>query len=98
MRAQYNLNMYGDEFRQMKWVEFAALLSGISAESPLGRLVQIRTETDPDIIKHFTTGQKRIHADWQRKKANEVSEEEMADVLASFKQAFLSISGGVTHE
>lgn len=35
----------------MKWNEFASLLSGIGADSPLGRLVQIRLEDDKDVLK-----------------------------------------------
>ena len=38
----------------MKWDEFQALLVGIGPETPLGNIVSIRAEDDPEILKHFT--------------------------------------------
>ena len=33
-------------------------------ETPLGRVVSIRAEKDPKIIKNFTKEQKKIRNDW----------------------------------
>ena len=40
------------------------MLSGIMPETPLGRVVSIRAEKDPKIIKNFTKEQKKIRNDW----------------------------------
>ena len=48
----------------MSWSEFCSLLSGIMPETPLGRVVSIRAEKDPKIIKNFTKEQKKIRNDW----------------------------------
>jgi Bacteriophage Gp15 protein. len=81
----------------MKWDEFCALLSGLSPESPLGRIVQIRAENDPKILKNFTVHQRKIRNEWRNKKALKVSEKTMDSVLNSIKNGFIALSGGVTN-
>lgn len=54
----------------MSWDEFCTLLSGLRHDTPLGNIVSIRSETDKDIIKHFTPQQKKIRSDWLSRKAN----------------------------
>ena len=49
----------------MTWNEFCVLLSGLLPETPLGRIVSIRAETDAKAIKSFNAEQKRIHREWQ---------------------------------
>ena len=76
----------------MKWGEFASLLAGLSAESPLGRVVQIRCENDPKIIEKFTPHQRKIRNEWRQRTAENVSEERLSEALAFFLNAF---RGGV---
>ena len=61
----------------MKWDEFCALLAGLSADSPLGRIVQIIAENDPKILKNFTVHQRKIRNEWRNKKALTVSDKSM---------------------
>ena len=66
---------YGIRLRResdMSWDEFCTLLSGLRHDTPLGNIISIRSETDKDIIKHFTPQQKKIRSDWQRRKAKKV--------------------------
>ncbi len=77
----------------MKWGEFCALLSGLNADSPLGRIVQIRAENDPKILKHFTAHQKRIRSEWRNKAAANVSENARDDAVEFFKNLFISLAG-----
>lgn len=81
----------------MKWEEFKQLLSGIGPDTPLGRTVSIRSETDKNVLKHFSKEQKRIRNEWLQKKAKKISKEEMDQVLEGFKQAFISMAGGGKH-
>jgi hypothetical protein len=53
----------------MPWTEFVTLVGGIMPDTPLGSVVGIRAETDPDVIKGFNPDQRRIHGDWQKKQA-----------------------------
>lgn len=76
----------------MKWDEFCDLLSGISSDSPLGRMVQIRLENDKDILKNFTPQQRKIRAEWRSRKAKAVSVEDTSAFIEQMKQVFISMS------
>ena len=58
--SQYGLRIRTKEFESVSWDEFKSLLAGMAPETALGRMVAIRSETDKDVIKHFTKEQKRI--------------------------------------
>lgn len=81
----------------MKWEEFKQLLSGIGPETPLGRIVSIRSETDKNVLKRYTKEQRRIRNEWLQKKAKKVSQAEMDQILEGFKQAFISMAGGMKY-
>ena len=78
----------------MSWDEFTDLLSGISPDTALGRIVAIRAEEDKDILKHFTPEQRRIRNEWRTRQAMKISEEERDKFLESMKQAFIDMAGG----
>lgn len=88
----YGVRINSEEFRGMSWDEFKDLLSGLPPESPLGRIAQIRLEDDKDIIKHFTSSQKKIRSEWRRRKAKEVSETDRAQFLEQMKNTFIQMA------
>ena len=53
------------ELEDISWVEYTRLFSGISGDSALGRIVAIRSEKDPKLLKAFTRDQKRIRREWR---------------------------------
>lgn len=57
------------EYQTMTWDEFCTLLSGLKPDTPLGNIVSIRSETDKNILKHFTPQQKRIRNKWKKRNA-----------------------------
>ena len=65
--SQYGLRIRTKEFETVSWDEFKALIAGLSPETALGRVVAIRSETDKDIIKHYTKDQRRIYDDWRNR-------------------------------
>lgn len=67
----------------MSWSEFLVLLQGLMPETPLGNIVSIRSETDKDIIKHFTPEQKQIRQEWRSRRNQQVQHMDRA----SFDQA-----------
>lgn len=77
----------------MPWEEFKQLLAGISPDTPLGRMVSIRSETDKNVLKHFTNEQRRIRSEWQRRRARNIKQENMQQVLESFKKMFMDMAG-----
>jgi hypothetical protein len=65
------LKQYGIRLRQeldgISWEEFCVLLSGLMPNTPLGRIVGIRAEENPEVIKNFNSDQKRIRNDWLKR-------------------------------
>ena len=78
----------------MRWHEFCALLNGLGTDTPLGRIILIRAEDDPDVLKNFTKGQKQIRSDWRNRRAKQMTEKQTMDFLEQMKQAFISMAGG----
>lgn len=79
----------------MKWSEFRDLLVGLGPDTALGRIVSIRSEEDKEVLKHFTKEQKRIRNEWRARRAKQIKQEDMNDILEGFKKAFISMAGGV---
>jgi hypothetical protein len=72
----------------MKWDEFKALVSGLSAETPLGKMVSIRSENDKDTIKRFTKEQKRIRNEWRSRSAQNMGKQTFEQAMLSFEKMF----------
>ena len=65
-------SQYGIRLRQaadMPWSEFTNLLTGLLPETPLGAIVQIRSEDDPDTLKRFNADQLAIRSKWRERQA-----------------------------
>lgn len=78
----------------MRWGEFCDLLSGISPDTPLGRVVAVRAEDDPEVVKSFTPGQRRLRNQWRSRQAKQVSEQDLNAFLCTMQRAFASMAGG----
>ena len=91
MRSQYGVGMYSPDFRKMKWTEFKSLLIGLSPDSPLGILVQIRAEEDENVLKNFTPAQHKIRDNWRRNHLHvNKNENEHMQFLAEIQNYFKS--------
>lgn len=90
--TQYGIRLYSNDFKSMKWVEFQALLSGLGPDTPLGRIIQIRSEDDPEILKYFSKDQKRIRSEWLQRTAQSKTTEQVNEVLEALKQAFIKMA------
>jgi hypothetical protein len=76
----------------MSWREFSYLVNGLSGDTPLGRIVSIRAETDPEQIKEFTEDEKRIRNEYLRKRAFKKTQKDVDDALEGIKQAFIGMA------
>ena len=85
---------YGIRLRsvELETDEFLNLLSSLMGDTPLGLIVQIRSETDPEVIDSFTPEQKRIRSEWINKKANEISKEDYDKTMENFKNMLISLA------
>lgn len=86
---QYGIRVYSTGFKRMKWAELSALIAGIGPDTPLGRIVSIRAESDKDRIKEFTPDQKRIWSAWRKKLAGQKTKQDMEQMLDMFKTGFI---------
>lgn len=90
-QSQYGIRLSKD-LKNMSWREFAYLLSGISGDSPLGRIVSIRAEKDPETLKHMTREEKRIRTAWLTRQAKKKPQKEVDNALEQLKRAFIALA------
>lgn len=91
--AQYGIRLRNEP--DMTWEEFSSLLAGLLPETPLGYIVQIRSENDPEKLKHFTPEQKRIRAQWRTRQMKQVqmSPEEARKAIDQFERMMAAMFG-----
>lgn len=76
----------------MSWREFSYYINGLSGDTPLGRIISIRAEKDPDTVKHMTDDEKRIRNEYRKKMAFKKSDKERDRALDEMKQVFLKMA------
>ncbi len=76
----------------MSWREFSYLISGLSSDTPLGKIISIRAEKDPKKLKEFTPEQRKIRNDYLTKQAKHKTQKQTDDALESIKNAFVGMS------
>lgn len=62
--------------QDMDYKEFSTLLHGLLPTTPLGEIVQVRAEDNPEILKNFNDAQRRIRDQWRSKQIVEMTEDE----------------------
>lgn len=72
----------------MKWDEFKALVSGLSTDTPLGKIASIRAENDKETLKHFSKEQKRIRDEWRNRSAQEMDQATFEQEMQNFEKMF----------
>ena len=92
--SQYGLRIRTKEFETVSWDEFKALLAGLSPETALGRIVAIRSENDENILKHFSSEQKRIRNEWRDSSAKKITAENFAEQMADLERMMAAMAGG----
>lgn len=70
------------------------MLAGLGPNTVLARMVSIRTEEDEEMLKHFTSEQRKIRSEWRNRTAAKVSIEARDAFLEQMKQAFIAMAGG----
>lgn len=60
---QYGIRLY-NEYENIPCQEFRQLLSGLNGDTPLGYVVQIRSERDTKKIREMSTREKDIRKEW----------------------------------
>lgn len=92
-QSQYGIRL-SREAGSMQWDEFRDLLSGLGPDTALMRVVSIRSEEDPDILKHFTPAQRQIRSQWRNRQAKTKKPQDTAAFLAQMQRVFAKMAGG----
>lgn len=92
LAQQYKIRIR-KEIDNMDYAELSNLISGLMPDTPLGNIIQIRSEDDEEVLKNFTQEQKNIRWEYRRKIANKIDAEEYKQVIAEFQKAFKEMAG-----
>ena len=74
---QYGIRLR-QEINTISWKEVCVLISGLLADTPLGKVIQIRSENNKDVLKNFTPEMHKIRNEWRNRQANEKLNDEKA--------------------
>lgn len=88
---QYGIRLR-KQMRDMEWGEFTSLLSGLNSETPLGNIVRIRSEKDPETLKKFTAEERNIRSKWLNKTASQITEADYKQAMENIKNMFKTMA------
>ena len=74
---QYGIRIR-NEIDTISWSEVKMLISGLVADTPLGRVIQIRSEDNQETLKNFTPEMHKIRNDWRNRMAQDKLKDEDA--------------------
>ena len=92
LKTQYGYSIR-KEINNLSWAELCSDISGLMGETPLGNIVQIRSEDDKERLKNFTQEQKNIRWEYRNKMAQKMDKEEFKKVIAEFQKMFKEMAG-----
>lgn len=95
LAKQYGIRIR-KEIDTMDYAEFCNLVSGLMPDTPLGNIIQIRSENDEEVLKNFTQEQKDIRWEYRNKIAKKISEDDFKNVIAEMQKAFKEMAGDNT--
>lgn len=71
----------------LRYIDWMKLVAGLMDDTPLGRIVGIRSESSPDILKNYTAEQNRIRSEWRAfQTKRQLSDMSEADLLEQMSQ------------
>lgn len=82
---------------ELPWAEWAKLVSGLMDDTPLGRVVAVRSETDREIIKHFSPWQRQMRAEWAARRAKAMTKQDRESnrkAMQALEAAMAKLFGG----
>ncbi|WP_102400209.1 Gp15 family bacteriophage protein [Haloimpatiens massiliensis] len=84
--SQYGIRLRNEN--DMSWGEFCTLLAGIMPKTPLGEVVNVRSEENKDILKNFTPEQHRIRNEWRNRQVDDMTNEEKKEKIKELQEIF----------
>lgn len=92
MKKQYGYSVR-KEVDTMSWAELSSDISGLMGDTPLGNIVQIRSEDNKERLKNFTQDQKNIRWKYRMKMVQNVNQEEFKKAITDLQKAFKEMAG-----
>ena len=86
---QYGIRLSIDD---LSWYEFQTKLQLLNDKTPLGQVVSIRSENDPEVLKRFTREQKRIRNEYRNKAVKNITQAQYDSAMNGFKEMFKAMS------
>lgn len=74
---QYGIRLR-NEINTISWTEVKVLISGLLSDTPLGKVIQIRSENNKENLKQFTPEMHKIRNAWRNKQAKDKLKDEDA--------------------
>lgn len=74
---QYGIRLR-NEINTISWSEVRMLISGLLPDTPLGKVIQIRSENNKETLKHYTPEMHKIRNDWRNRMAKDKFKDEDA--------------------
>lgn len=91
LKTQYGYSIR-KEIDNLDWGELISDIAGLKGDTPLGNIVRIRKEKDPEVLKKFTPEEIKIRNEWLNKSASQISEENYEQAMESIKNMFKSMA------
>lgn len=91
LKTQYGYSIR-KEIDNLDWGELISDIAGLKGDTPLGNIIRIRKEKDPEVLKKFTPEEIKIRNEWLNKSASQISEENYEQAMESIKNMFKSMA------
>lgn len=91
LKTQYGYSIR-KEIDDLSWGELSSDIAGLNGDTPLGNVVRIRSEKDPERIKNFSREEKRIRNEWLNRNAVQMTKETYEQAMDNFKNMFIAMS------
>lgn len=91
LKTQYSYSVR-KEIDNLDWGELISDIAGLKGDTPLGNIIRIRKEKDPEVLKKFTPEEIKIRNEWLNKSASQISEENYKQAMESIKNMFKTMA------
>ncbi len=91
LKTQYGYSIR-KEIDDLSWGELISDIAGLNGDTPLGNVVRIRSEKNPDVLKNFSKEEGRIRSEWLKRMAGQMSGESYEDAMEGIKRMFVNMS------
>lgn len=82
---------------ELSWPEWSKLVSGLMDDTPLGRVVAVRSERDRKMLEKFTPQQRKMRSEWAafraRKAAKAFTDEQLRRQMDDLEQMMAKAFG-----